>query len=437
MKNKKNKIVYVGIAADVLNDGHINILRKASKLGYLIVGVFTDRAIANYKSIPNKNFTDRFNLISSIKYVDKVVPQDDETYIKNLNKYKPNFLVHGSSWKQPNHRMLKQRIQHTMKKWNGKLVEFKYSSKADLDVKYKSQSSELASMPENRLSKLKRLIVSKKIVRLLECHNGLCGTIIEKLKINIKNETREFDGMWSSSLADSSIRGKPDNQAVDYSTRINGVNEIFEVTSKPLLFDADNGGRLEHIKFLTNTLERNGVSGIVIEDKKGEKINSLFGDSIQKNSKIETVSKFCKKIKLIKKYRKNKNFLIFARLESLILNQGINDAISRAEKYTKAGADVILIHSRKNNPMEIFKFSKIIRKKYPEIILCAIPSTYSKTNENLLIKNNFKIVIYANQLLRSLYPAMNNTAKSILKNQRAYEVEKKISPIKNILNLFN
>ena len=242
--------------------------------------------------------------------------------------------------------------------------------------------------------------------------------------------------MWSSSLADSAIRGKPDNQSVDFSTRISGINEIFENTTKPMLFDADNGGRLEHLRFLTNSLERVGVSGLVMEDKKGTKLNSLFNSKKQSKSKQDSIASFCKKIKTIKAHRKNYDFLIFARVESLILNKGMEDAIKRAKAYYSAGADVILIHSKKNNPKEIFEFSKKFRKIVSNPVLAAVPSTYSKTTEKLLIKNKFKIVIYANQLLRSIYPAMIKTAKLILKNERSFEAEKNIEKISNIISLF-
>jgi phosphoenolpyruvate mutase len=432
----KKKLIYIGIASDVLNNGHINILKKAKKMGNVMVGLFSDQAISNFKNLPLLTYEKRFNLISSIKYVNYIVKQDDENYLTNLKKYKPDILIHGNIWRQNNNKSIKKNIIKTLKKWNGKLIEIKYSNSADKDKKFLDKLSEISNNPEYRVSRLKRMLKAKKIIRLLECSNALSGYIIENLKIKTKNQENSFDGMWSSSLSDSALRGKPDNQSVDFSTRLNGINEIFENTSKPLLFDADNGGRLEHLKFLTNSLERLGVSGVVMEDKKGLKINSLFNSKKQAKSKQDSITNFCKKIKVIKNYRKNNDFLIFARIESLILDKGMGDAIKRAINYHKAGADVILIHSKKKTPNEIFEFSRRLKKKIPNSCLAAIPSTYSKTREEELIKNNFKIVIYANQLLRSIYPAMTKTAKEILQNGRSFESEKNLENIDNIINLF-
>jgi phosphoenolpyruvate mutase len=432
----KKKLIYIGIATDTLNAGHINLLKKAKKMGEVMVGLFTDDAISQYKNLPHLNYKQRFDIISSIKYVDRVVEQNDPSYVKNLVKYKPDIILHGNNWRQLNSSKIKNDILKTLKKWGGKLIEVKYSVSADKERKFVSKINELANDPINKVSKLKRLIKTRKIVRLLECHNALSGHIIETLQIQKNNTTTEYDGMWSSSLADSAVRGKPDNQSVDFSTRISGINEIFENTSKPLLFDADNGGRLEHLRFLTRSLERMGVSGLVMEDKKGTKLNSLFESKKQTKSKQDSIESFCKKIRAIKDHRKNKDFLIFARVESLILNRGMDDALKRATSYHKAGADVILIHSKKKDPKEIFEFSKKFKEIVNNCILAAVPSTYSKTTEKMLIKNNIKIVIYANQLLRSIYPAMVKTAKIILKNERSFEAEKEIENISNIISLF-
>lgn len=432
----KKKLIYVGIATDAINDGHINLLKKAKKLGDVMVGLFTDKAIMQYKNLPHLNYEQRHKIVSSIKFVDHVVAQDDDNYLKNLNRYKPDLVLHGNNWKQKNFVKIKSDIIKTLKKWGGKLLEVKYSIAADKKKKFINKIDELANDPMNRVSNLRRLINTKKIVRLLECSNALSGHIIENLKIQKKKQSIEYDGMWSSSLSDSALRGKPDNQSVDFSTRINGINEIFENTSKPLLFDADNGGRLEHLRFLTKSLERIGVSGLVMEDKIGTKLNSLFNSKKQSTSKQDSIVNFCKKIRAIKENRKNTDLLIFARVESLILNKGMVDALKRAKAYHHAGADVILIHSKEKTPHEIFDFSKKFRKIVKNPILAAVPSTYSKTTEKMLIKNHFQIVIYANQLLRSIYPAMIKTAKLILKNERSFEAEKKIEKISNIISLF-
>ncbi len=428
----KKKIAYVALSADILHEGHINILKTASKLGNVVVGLLTDEAISTYKKIPYLDFKQRKTVIQNIKYVTKVIPQKTLDYVPNLKYIKPDFVVHGDDWKTGIQKKTRGKVIKILKKWSGKLVEPKYTKNIS-SSKIKEKIYEAGISPENRVSRLKRLINVKKIVRILESHNSLTGLIIENLKINKKKEYLEFDGMWSSSLTDSLTRGKPDNQAVDYSTRISGLNEILDVTTKPLIFDADNGGRLEHISYLVKTLERAGVSAVVFEDKIGLKKNSLFED--QKKTKQDLIKNFCKKITKAKNAKISDDLMIVARIESFILGKGLSDAIKRAEAYSKAGADAILIHSKEKNPKEIFSFSKKFNKSKFKKPLIAVPSTYSKTSETMLIKNGFKIVIYANHLLRASYPAMQDVAKKILLSKRSFEVEKKISPIKEIISL--
>ena len=341
--------------------------------------------------------------------------------------------MHGDDWKSGPQKDVRQKVIKTLKNWSGKLLEPKYTKDISSSI-IREEIFKMATTPDVRKSKLKRLIESKEIVRILEAHNPLTGLIVEKVSIeNNKKLISEFDGMWSSSLTDSSARGKPDNQSVDYSTRYNGLSEILEVTTKPIIFDADNGGRLEHISYMVKTLERSGVSAMIIEDKIGLKKNSLFKN--QKGVKQDTPNNFSKKIKAAKDAAISSDFMVFARIESFILGKGLQDALNRAEKYSKAGVDGILIHSKENTPSEIFKFAKIYnKKKYAKPLVC-VPSTYAKTHEKDLIKNGFKIVIYANHMLRSAYPSMTNTALSILKNKRAHESEKNICSVQEIINL--
>ena len=430
MKNIKN--VYVGLSADILHEGHINILKTASQYGNVIVGLLTDEAIASYKNIPYLDFKKRKVVVENIKYVSRVIPQNTLDYVENLNLIKPNYVVHGDDWKNGVQKKTRDRVIKTLKKWSGKLIEPKYTKNIS-STEIKNKISNILSSPDNRVSRLKRLINSKKIVRILESHNSLTGLIIENTKINKKNKSYEFDGMWSSSLTDSATKGKPDNSSVDFSTRLSSLNEMMEVTSKLLVFDADNGGQLEHLSFLIRTLERCGASAVIMEDKVGLKKNSLFKN--QAGTKQDKPELFAKKIKQICKSRKNKDFMVIARIESFIVGKGLKDALRRAEIYSKAGADAILIHSKEKTPDEIFSFAKEFKKSKNFLPLVSVPSTYSKVYEKDLIRNGFKLVIYANQLLRAAYPAMQFVAKKILENSRAFEVEKKIIPIKEIINL--
>ncbi len=431
MKKFKKK-VYVPLGVDFLHEGHINILKIAQKYGEVIVGLLTDEAIASYKSIPILNYKNRELLVKNLKYVSKVVPQTTDDYINNLNKIKPDFLVHGDDWKYDNRKRIRTKVIKTLKKWSGKLIEPRYTKNIS-SSKIKNKILEIATLPENRISRLKRLMLSKKIVRILESHNSLTGLIIENLKILNKNSSVEFDGMWSSSLTDSATKGKPDNSSLDFSARISSLNDMMDVTTKPLVFDADNGGQLEHLPFLIRSLERSGVSAIIMEDKIGLKKNSLFKN--QSDTQQDKPQTFAKKIKKICSARISNDFLVIARIESFIVGKGLKDALYRAEIYSKAGADAILIHSKEKTPAEIFSFANAFKKSKYYIPLVSVPSTYSKVYEKDLIRNGFKLVIYANQLLRAAYPAMQNAAKTILQKRRAFEIDKKIIPIKEIINL--
>ena len=428
----KKKTVYVGLAADILHKGHINILKTANSYGEVTVGLLTDQAIASYKNIPYLDYNKRKVVIENIKYVKKVIPQNTLDYVHNLKLIKPDYVVHGDDWKTGVQKYTRSRVIKTLKKWSGKLIEPKYTKNISSTL-IKKEMTNIISSPENRVSRLKRLMNSKDIVRILESHNSLTGLIIEQTSIIKNKKMIEFDGMWSSSLTDSATKGKPDNSSVDFSSRISSLNEMMDATSKPLVFDADNGGQLEHLPFLIRSLERAGTSAIIIEDKIGLKKNSLFKN--QSDTKQDKPKIFAKKIEKICNLRSSKDFMVIARIESFIVGKGIIDALKRAEIYSKAGADAILIHSKEKSPSEIFAFAREFKKSKKFIPLVSVPSTYSKVYEKDLIKNGFKIVIYANQLLRAAYPAMQNAARTILDKSRAFEIDKKIIPIKEIINL--
>jgi len=427
----KNKIIYVPFAADILHSGHLNILSEAKKYGDIIVGLLSDKAIIEYKNLPLISYDERFKVISSLKNIKKIVKQDRWDYTDILNQIKPDYFIHGDDWKKGIQKDMRQNVIKVLKKLGSKLIEIPYTPNVSSTNIKNSLSQYYTSA--SRVSLLKRLIDSKKIVRILEAHNALTGLIVEETSYKTTDNVKEFDGMWSSSLTDSASRGKPDNQSVDFSSRFLGLSDILDVTKKPVLFDADNGGRIEHISYTVKTLERYGVSGLMIEDKVGLKKNSLFKN--QTGVKLEKITTFCNKIKAAKKATISKDFLIGARIESFIVGNGLSDAIKRAEAYSKAGADLILIHSKKSKPSEIFAFAKKFAKSKYYKPMVAVPSTYSSTTEIELIKNGFKIVIYANHLIRAAYPAMVNVAKNILKNDRSLEIEKDISSIKEIIEL--
>ena len=385
------KKVYVCLSADILHEGHINILKKASKLGEVIVGLMTDKAINAFKKIPFLDYSQREIVLKNLNMVKEVIPQNTMEYTSNLRKIKPHYVVHGDDWRKGILKKTRSQVIKELKKWSGKIIEYPYTKNiSSTNIKEKIFISDFFNI--SRTSLLKRLIEVKKFVRIIESHSPLAGLIIENSKVKKGKKCLEYDGMWSSSLTESLLRGKPDNQSVELSTRIGALNEILDVTIKPIIFDADNGGRIEHLSYKISSLERQGVSAIVLEDKIGLKKNSLFKD--QKNTKQDSVGNFCKKIKVATKSRKSESFLIIARIESFILGKGINDALKRANEYSKSGADGILIHSKQNNPKEIFDFAKKFKKSKYFKFLVAVPSSYSKTYEKELIKNGLPDFLY-------------------------------------------
>ena len=430
MKNKQ-KIVYVPMAADLIHHGHINIIKEASKYGKVFLGLLTDSAIANYKRVPFLNYDQRKIVAENILGVTKVVKQEVDDFDAIIKKIKPDFFVHGNDWIEGPQKKKRERVIQLMKKLGGEVIELEYTKDIS-STKFHNSIKEVGTTPDIRRKYLKRLIQSKKIVRILEAHSGLAGLIIENTNINTEEANLEFDGMWASSLTDSTLRGKPDIEAVDLTSRLTTINDILEVTTKPIIYDGDTGGKPEHLAFTVKTLERLGVSAIIIEDKIGLKKNSLFGTKAKQ--KQDTIDSFCNKIKIAKKSQITDDFMVIARIESLILEVGNDDAILRAKSYIESGVDGIMIHSKNKDPDEIFKFFNKYNKFKNRRPLIVVPSSYNRTTEDELINHGVNIVIYANQLLRSSYPAMVNTAKSILKHKRSFESDENMMSIKEIIN---
>jgi len=433
MKEKKVVTVYVGMAADVIHHGHLNIINEARKLGSLTVGLLTDSAIASYKRLPLIPYENRKLIVESLKGVEKVISQDTLDYVPNLITLKPDFLVHGDDWQTGVQKETRQKAIDALKQWGGKLVEPKYTEGVS-STQLIRNIKEKGVTPDTRLGLLKRLLNSKSLVRIIETHNGLTGLIAEKTKIEKEGKFEEFDGMWLSSLTLSTSMGKPDTELVDFSTRFQVIEQIMEVTTKPLIVDGDTGGESEHFKFTVRTLERLGVSAIIIEDKIGLKRNSLFGTDVTQNQ--DTISNFCDKIKIGKKSLITDDFMIIARIESLILKKGLDDAIERAKEYIKAGANGIMIHSKEKNGEEIRAFCKAYDDFEIKRPLIVVPSTFNHITEDEFREWGVNLVIYANHLLRSSYPNMIKTAESILRNGSSQEASGNFCmSIKDILTL--
>lgn len=426
------KKVYVGMSADLVHPGHLNVLKKAAEYGEVTVGLLTDAAIASYKRLPYMEFEQRKEVIENIKGVTIVIAQETLDYVPNLKRIRPDYVVHGDDWKEGVQQATRQRVIDTLAEWGGELIEVPYTMGIS-STKINFALKELGTTPELRLKSLRRLLQAKPLLRFLDIHNALSGLIIEHVNVETPQGNRQFDGMWGSSLTDSTAKGKPDIEAVDVSARMTTLNEILEVTTKPIIYDADTGGQAEHFKFTVRTLERLGVSAAIIEDKTGLKKNSLFGTDVAQTQ--DSIENFCQKIREGKSAQATDDFMIIARIESLILGKGQEDALKRAIAYLEAGADGIMIHSRQKSPDEIFEFCKNYAKLTNKKPLVAVPSSYNTVTEKELQKHGVNVVIYANQLLRSAYPAMVETAKSILEHERSAECDARMMSINSILEL--
>ena len=427
------KKVYIAMSADILHIGHLNIIKEASKYGDVTVGVLTDKAIASYKRLPFLSYEIRSKTVESIKGVQAVISQDTLDYTQNLLKVRPDYVVHGDDWKTGIQSTVRNKVIDTIKEWGGELIEPSYTEGISSTM-LNASLKDIGTTPNVRLSKLRRLIKAKPLVRILESHSGLTGLIIEKTShLDENGINEEFDGMWSSSLTDSTSKGKPDIEQVDLTTRLQGINDMLESTTKPMIYDGDTGGKPEHFQFTVRTLERLGISAIIIEDKTGLKKNSLFGTAVPQTR--DTIEDFTHKIRMGKSAQITDDFMIIARIESFILGDTLEDALERADAYVEAGADGVMIHSKDKSGDDIKSFCLNFRNKNTTTPIVVVPSSYNHIKEEELIEWGANIVIYANHLLRASFPSMQNVAKTILKNKRTSELDDTCMSIKEILEL--
>lgn len=432
LQNAENRTVYMCFSTDIIHSGHIAIIKKAQALGKLIIGVLSDEAVASYKRFPLLPFEERKSIVENINGVYKVVEQKELSYAENLRAIKPDFVVHGDDWKEGFQKTIRDEVVAILEEQGGELVEYPYS-KEQKYVELENTARAELSMPDKRRARLKKLINMKGLVTAIEAHSGITGLIAEKTTVLQDGKTYQFDAMWVSSLCDSTAKGKPDIELVDMTSRFRTIDDIMEVTTKPIIFDGDTGGLTEHFVYTVKSLERMGVSMVIIEDKTGLKKNSLFGTEVVQTQ--DSIESFCKKIRAGKKAQKTKDFMICARIESLILEQGMEDALTRAFAFSKAGADAIMIHSRKKDPAEIFEFVEKFRQENKTTPIVVVPTSFNSVTEEEFKERGVNVVIYANQLTRSGFPAMQNVAKTILTNHRAKEADDMCMSIKEIITL--
>ena len=427
-----DKTVYLGITGDIIHPGIINIINEGAKHGKLIIGLLTDSAIVSHKRLPYLSYDQRKQVVENIKGVAEVVPQEEWSYVPNLKKYKPDFMIHGDDWKNNYLSKIREDCFEVMKEWGGQIIEIPYT-KGINSTALAENASVIGTTPDIRRATLRRLLEAKPVVRILEAHSGLSGLIAEHAQVEKEDGIHQFDGMWSSSLTDSTSKGKPDIEAVDLTTRLQSLTDILECTTKPIIYDGDTGDIPEHFVFTVRTLERNGVSAVIIEDKKGLKKNSLFGTEAKQV--LATEEEFCEKISAGKKAQVTKDFMIIARIEEIIAGYSVDEAITKAFAAVRAGADGVMIHSKDKSGMDIKEFCQKFRAEYKTIPIVLVPTTYNQFTEKELGEWGANIIIYANHMLRASYPAMRKCAETILQAERSLEVNDMCMPIKEILEL--
>lgn len=428
------KTVYTCFCTDVIHDGHLNIINEAHKRGKVIIGCLSDEALIRYNKFPTISQDERIKLYRSIDGVEEVVIQNDMLYDDVITLIQPDYVVHGDNWLEGPERTIRDHIEILLKTYGGELIDIPYTHNEKVK-KIDMQLREKLAMPEYRRKRLRQLISMTPIVKVMEAHSGLTGLIVEKTVVEHEGKLDQFDAMWISSLCDSTAKGKPDIELVDMTSRFRTIDDIMEVTTKPIIFDGDTGGLTEHFVYTVRSLERMGVSAIIIEDKKGLKKNSLFGTEVEQTQ--ATIEEMSAKIAAGKRAQLTDDFMIIARIESLILEKGMEDALERAGAFVKAGADGIMIHSRKKDPAEIVEFCDKFREEDKVTPIVVVPSSFNIITEAELSEHGVNIVIYANQMTRSAFPAMQQTAADILRYHRAKEVDDRLMPIKNIITLID
>lgn len=426
--------VYVCFCTDVIHEGHLNIIEQAKKYGDVVIGALSDEALIKYNRFPTIPLEERVALYKRIDGINSVVVQNTVMYEDVINELHPDYVVHGDNWKSGPEAAIRNNVIKLLSAYGGKLIEIPYTYN-DKVKKIDSQLKEKLSMPEYRRRRLRQLLNLTPVVKVMEAHSGITGLIVEKTVVEENGELNQFDAMWVSSLCDSTAKGKPDIELVDMSSRLRTIDDIMEVTTKPIILDGDTGGLTEHFVYNVRTLERMGVSAVIIEDKTGLKKNSLFGTEVEQTQ--DSIENFCEKISAGKKAQLTDEFMIIARIESLILEKGMDDALARARAYVKAGADGVMIHSRKKDPSEILEFCDLFRSDDKDTPIVVVPSSFNTITEAELASHGVNIVIYANQLTRSAFPAMQKTAEDILRFHRAKEVDDRLMPIKEIITLID
>ena len=421
MTDKKEKTVYVGITGDIIHPGIINIIQKGAKYGRLIVGLLSNEAIATHKRIPYLTYEQRKAVIENIKGVSEVVPQEEWSYVPNLLKLKPDYIIHGDDWKTNYLKGIREEVFEVMKKIGGEVIEIPYTKGINSSQLFESTTNNGITAVQ-RLQSLRQLMNYKPIIRIMEANSGLSGLIIENLKVEKEDGIQRFDGIFIN-LLDSNPLGISEQESSTFTSKLNTVTDILECTTKPIIYGGYTSDNYENVTFTIEKLELMGISAIIIEDK------------FKNKQELCNEDEFCLKIKEGKKAQTNPDFMIIAGIKELILGKNIDDALKKALTSIKAGADGILISSNQKNGDDIKEFCLKLRKENKNIPIVLIPTAYDQFTEKEFAEWGANIIIYVDYLKKATYPAMKKCAETILKSERSLEVNEMCMPIKEILNL--
>lgn len=272
-----------------------------------------------------------------------------------------------------------------------------------------------------KTTQLKHLIHSEKLDFLMEAHNGLSAKIVEEAG---------FKGIWASGLTISASLGVRDNNEASWTQILEVLEFMSDAVSIPILFDGDTGfGNFNNARRLVKKLEQRQIAGVCIEDKVFPKTNSFLGTKAQS---LADIDEFCGKIKAMKDMQADPDFTVIARVEALIAGYGIEEALQRAEAYRQAGADAILIHSKRSDITEIELFMKAWKKRAPVVI---VPTKYYTTPTNQFRKLGVHLVIWANHNLRASIVAMQNISRQILREESLVQAESQIAKLEEVFRL--
>ncbi len=406
-----DKTVYVGMSADLVHPGHINLLREAASLGRVTVGLLTDRAISSYKRMPFLTFEQRRAVIEHIAFVTAVVPQDTLDYTDNLRLLRPDFVVHGDDWRNGVQAQTRRRVLDVLREWGGTLVEPPYTEGIS-STALRMAAMDIGFAPGVRQRRLRRMLDCKPLVRVMQAHDGLSAHIVDRLEETTQGAPREYDAIWVDSLAGAPIRGKPDPLPFDLSSRLVTLHEILDATTKPLICNAGGAGHAAGVTAAVRTLERIGVSAIVIDTEVTDRraVPAMAASAPPQDD----MAAFIREIAAARDARVTPDFMIIARINDRTRDCGADRMMARAAAGVDAGADAVMCDSDPVNPDGIFDLCRRYRRLMNGHPLLVGLSGTEGLQEHDLASAGASMVVYTDTLLRAAREAMISAASQVL-----------------------